>query len=158
MDFSIRPLHCGISVSSMEDAARWFKEILGFCEVFRDELPEAGFRLAFLRNGEFEIELFECYEYQPMPEGRKLPNEDVKTLGTKHICFAVDDLDGFAEHCRKHSVKLVMGPVHLLGNYACFIHGPEDILIEFIERKRQQEEEDGTKKRAVDEKHGIGRL
>ena len=134
MNFTIKPLHCGMSVSDLDASIRWFHEILGFDEISRDELPDAGFKLAFIRNGEFEIELFEPYQYIPMPEERKQTNDDVKTLGTKHICFAVDHLDHLVEHCRAHDVELVMGPLHLLGNYVCFIHGPEDILIEFIER------------------------
>lgn len=134
MNFSIKPLHCGMSVSDLDASIRWFHDILGFEEVSRSELPDVGFRLAFLRNGAFEVELFQCYEFKPLPEERKMPNDDVKTLGTKHICFAVDNLDKLADHCRANGVDFAMEPFHLLGNYACFIHGPDDILIEFIER------------------------
>lgn len=134
MDFKIRPLHCGMSISNLEESIEWFERVLGFEVVTRDELPEAGFKLAFLKNDNFEIELFECYEYNPMPEERKMPNNDVKTLGTKHICFAVDNLDRLVAHCEDNQVEIVMGPMTLLGNYVCFIHGPEDILIEFIQK------------------------
>ena len=93
----------------------------------------SGFDLAFLRNGDFEIELFQCYEYKEMSEERKVPNLDLKTLGTKHICFAVDNLDALVETFYENDVEIVQGPEHLIGNYYCFIHGPNDILIEFIE-------------------------
>lgn len=133
-NWTIKPLHCGISVSNLEESIEWFERVLDFKVVSRDSIPAAGFDLAFLKNGEFEIELFGCYEYQEMSEERKTPNLDVKTLGTKHICFAVDNLDNLVETFRENDVEIVQGPERLIGNYYCFIHGPNDILIEFIER------------------------
>ncbi len=131
--WNISPLHCGISVSNLEACIEWFGRVLDFEVVSRDSIPAAGFDLAFLRNGDFEIELFQCYEYKEMSEERKVPNLDLKTLGTKHICFAVDNLDALVETFNENDVEIVQGPEHLIGNYYCFIHGPNDILIEFIE-------------------------
>ena len=114
--WNISPLHCGISVSDLEASIEWFGRVLDFEVVSRDSIPAAGFDLAFLRNGDFEV-----------------PNLDLKTLGTKHICFAVDNLDALVETFYENDVEIVQGPEHLIGNYYCFIHGPNDILIEFIE-------------------------
>ena len=135
VEWNIKPLHMAISVDDMDSAIEWFERVLKFELESKESIKSAGFDLAFLRNGEFEIELFAPYEYMVASDDRKIPNSDNRTLGNKHLCFAVDNLDAIVEDFRKNKVEIVQGPEHLIGNYYCFIHGPNDCLIEFIERK-----------------------
>ena len=128
-----------MSVSNLEDAIKWFEEILGF--KLRDKTPDftpMGFRVAFMDNGGgFEIELFENRETKPVPEERLYPDEDSKTQGTKHIAFEVEDLDTLLDFFRLRNIDIVMGPKMSFGLYIMFIHGPDRILIEFIQRNRK---------------------
>ena len=64
-----KPLHVGISVSNIEDAAAWFEDVLGFTLREKSEFTPMGFRVAFLDNGGgFEVELFENKETKPAPK------------------------------------------------------------------------------------------
>lgn len=130
-----KPLHCGISVSDLEKGIRWFEEILGFQLLSKSEMTPMGFRAAFLSNGDgFEIELFEYKAPKPLPEGRLLPDDDLQTLGTKHIAFAVDNLDEVIAELKAKKVQVVMEPFMAFGMYCSFIYGPDNVLIEMIQR------------------------
>lgn len=130
-----RPLHCGISVSNLEKGIQWFEEIMGFQLLSKSEMTPMGFRAAFLSNGEgFEIELFEYENPKPIPEGRLLPNDDLQTIGTKHIAFAVDNLDQVIAELKEKGVEIVMEPFTAFDMYCAFIYGPDKVLIEMIQR------------------------
>ena len=132
-----KPLHVGISVSNIEDAAAWFVDVLGFTLREKSEFTPMGFRVAFLDNGGgFEVELFENKDTKPAPEERSHPDSDSKTQGTKHIAFEVDNLDAELAYFKSKGIEPVMGPTHCFGLYVAFIHGPDKVLIEFIEWKR----------------------
>jgi methylmalonyl-CoA/ethylmalonyl-CoA epimerase len=129
----LRPLHCGISVSDLAGAIDWFEQILGFEFVSEVDMGPLGFKIAFVRSGDFQIELFEHCESKPAPPESHVPDEDVRTQGTKHICFQVDDLTSLVEHFRAHNVSIAMGPMPAAGLNVVFIHGPDDVLMEFAE-------------------------
>jgi methylmalonyl-CoA/ethylmalonyl-CoA epimerase len=132
-DIELRPLHCGISVSNLAQAVDWFGRVLGFELVRSVEMGHLGFKIAFVRKGDFQIELFEHSESQPASPESHVPDEDLRTQGTKHICFQVQDLPGLVEHFRTYNVSIAMGPMPAAGLNVVFIHGPDDVLIEFAE-------------------------
>ena len=137
-DIRYKPLHVGISVSNIEEAASWFEDVLGFR--FREKsevVPELGFRVAFLDNGGgFEVELFEHQDTEPAPVDRLHPDTDARTQGTKHIAFEVEDLEKELAYFKTKGIEPVMGPALCFGLYVAFIHGPDNVLIEFIEWHR----------------------
>ncbi len=131
-----RPLHYAISVSDMDSAIQWFETNLNFRLRMKSEMTPMGFKAAFMDNGEgFELEIFEPEEPKPLPPDRTVPNTDNMTVGNKHLAFKVDDLDEVYNEFVKNGVDIVMPPFEAFGLHCIFIHGPEDILIEFIERK-----------------------
>ncbi|MCC8121922.1 MAG: VOC family protein [Oscillospiraceae bacterium] len=130
-----RPLHCAISVTNLEEAIQWFADILDFQLLSKSEFTPMGFRAAFLSNGaDFEMELFEHQNPIPLPPERRFPNDDLQTCGTKHVAFQVDDLDAVLAEFLGKGVEVVMGPRMAFDMYVAFIHGPDDVLIEFIQR------------------------
>lgn len=130
-----RPLHCGISVTSIAPAIEWFEKNLNFHLLHQSPFMPMGFHAAFLTNGEnFEIELFEPLHPRPLPSERRLPNDDVQTCGTKHIAFRVEHLDEVIAVLRENGVEIVLGPTLTEGMYMAFIHGPDDVLIELVQR------------------------
>jgi len=122
-----------MSVSNLNEAVVWFQKNLDFKLLNSAEIS-GRFKLAFIGNENFEIELFEHVESKAIPAERRLPMEDIKTCGTKHICFGVNDLSSLVERFQSNDVKIVMGPQETMGFFMCFVHGPDDILIEFIEK------------------------
>lgn len=122
--------HGGISVPDLEASIAWYREVLGF-EVDRRRTIEAvPCQMAMLRNGDLFIELFEAPGAAPLPEGRRLPNEDIKTHGNKHVSFAVDDVPLFAEELRRRGADIVWVTANI------FMRDNAGNLIEFVQRPR----------------------
>ena len=133
-NIEVLPHHCGMSVSDLDAAIDWFDKILGFkLDRREDFLAHLGVHLAFVRNGDFSIELFRHDDWQPASPERSVPNQDIRTLGTKHMCFQIADMDAMVAHLRANSVDVVRGPFEAPGSIACFIHGPDKVLIELIQ-------------------------
>jgi methylmalonyl-CoA/ethylmalonyl-CoA epimerase len=130
----ISPHHFGMSVSDLDAAVDWFDRVLGF-ELDRREdfLAEHGIHIAFVRNGDFSVELFQHDQAQPASPERGLPNEDLRTLGNKHMCLRVGDMEAMLGRLAANEVEVVLGPIDAPGAVACFIHGPDDALIELIQ-------------------------
>lgn len=81
------PHHVGIVVRDLERSTAFYRA-LGF-EISRDIPWEDGSRaIRFIRNGEFEIELFWYADTPAAP----VPAEG-KQLGFRHLAFRVDDVD-----------------------------------------------------------------
>lgn len=130
---NIRPLHVGISVYNMDEAIEWYEKNLDFIKTSEDYYDFLQARVVFVRNGDFEIELFEYKEPKELPEERKFPNTDLQTVGTKHIAFCTDDISGLIGKFRANGVDIVMERV-MEGNSMCFIRDNSGVLIEFIEK------------------------
>ena len=99
--------HVCLSVPDREAAAEWWRTLFGFEREFAFEISHISARGAFLRRGGMRIELFEIAGSAAVPEERKLPNADLRTQGTKHVCFAVADVQSALEKLHAARVKIV---------------------------------------------------
>jgi catechol 2,3-dioxygenase-like lactoylglutathione lyase family enzyme len=114
--------HIGLTVPNLEDAVRFFVDVIG-CESFFDlgpmkadddwmasQLnvhPRAMAKIWFLRCGHgANIELFE-YE---SPDQRREPPKN-SDIGGHHLAFYVDDFDLALAHLRAHKVHILGEPV-----------------------------------------------
>lgn len=129
----LKPLHVGISVADLDHSIKWYTNLLGFRLRSRSHAVDLDCELCFLERDGFELELFQYSRPRPLPPDRLHPNEDLKTIGTKHIAFAVDDLSSFLANCNTIGVDLVFAGDRA-GNKMCFLRDPDGILIEFIQR------------------------
>ncbi|MFM9971732.1 MAG: VOC family protein [Burkholderiales bacterium] len=122
--------HGGISVPNLAESIAWYERVLGF-EVFRRRTIESvPCEMAMLRNGDLYIELFEAPGAAPLPKGRRLPDEDIKTHGNKHVSFAVDDVPWFAAELKKRGADIVWVTANI------FMRDNSGNLIEFVQRPR----------------------
>lgn len=129
----LRPLHVGISVKDMDESISWYKKHLHFKTVSRKYMLPLQSVVTFMRHGDFEIELFRHDSTIALPEGRLQPNKDIQTQGTKHICFAHEDVAGLLKRLKAEGVEIVMGPQIMEGTVMGFIHDPNGVLIEFVQ-------------------------
>ena len=97
----IVPWHVGIIVSDLSISVPWYETVLGFHEVRRSRADALGAQLSFLARGDFELELFQYDNPNALPEVRRQPNTDLRTLGTKHLAFRVDDLSAMLGEMEK---------------------------------------------------------
>ena len=125
----MKPHHVGISIPDLEASIDWYCNVLGFTVVKRGYIPEAHTKNAYLRYGDFYVELFQPDNPIPLPDDRRYPTKDVSTFGTKHIAFKVKDLKQVTEVLKKKGVEFAMarpdGTVH-------FIRDNSGILLEFM--------------------------
>ena len=127
-----KALHVGISVKNMEEALDWYKKNLDFELVKDDYVPPLKARICFIRNGDFEIELFEYDQPKPIPEDRLTPNSDLQTVGTKHVAFQVPDMASLKEKFVANGVDIAH-EVMMEGNNVMFVRDCSGVLIEFIQ-------------------------
>ena len=130
----VKVLHTGISVSDMERSLKWYKEVLGFDQLLKDDyVPPLGARICFIRGcGGFEIELFQYDAPKPIPEDRLKPNSDLQTIGTKHVAFQVSDMAGFKAKAVAYGVDIAH-EVTMCGESVMFIRDPDGVLVELIQ-------------------------
>lgn len=133
-DVTVLPHHFGMSVSDLDAAIDWFDNVLGF-ELDRKEdfLAKHGVHIAFVKKGDFSIELFQHDQAQPASPERSVPNEDIRTLGNKHMCFQTPDLDAVLTRLAAYHGTIVMGPFDAPGSRAAFILGPDGALVEVLQ-------------------------
>ena len=127
-----KALHVGISVGNMEESLAWYQKNLDFELVKDDYVPPLGARICFIRNGDFEIELFQYDSPKPIPEDRLTPNSDLQTIGTKHVAFEVPDMKALKEKFLTNGVDIAH-EVMMEGNNVMFVRDNSGVLIEFIQ-------------------------
>ena len=131
--FGVLPHHCGLSVPDLEAAIRWYREMLGFGLEMRQEMTHVPLKGAFLRRGDYRIELFEVPGAAPLPPQRRNVDEDLRTHGTKHMALTVPNVRQALEFLRARGVEVAMEPMEVEGTVACYIRDNSGILIELVE-------------------------
>lgn len=96
-----RIAHIGIAVEALERVLPLYRDLLNLPE---EPLADSdGARIAGLRAGESLVELLEP-ERPDSPIGKFIAK---RGPGIHHICFAVDDLDGTLDRCKRAGIKLI---------------------------------------------------
>jgi catechol 2,3-dioxygenase-like lactoylglutathione lyase family enzyme len=90
-----KPLHLGISVSSLETSVEWYSKHLGFTLTKKVALSE-DLRVAILEYQGFGIELLELKGSQQNPSAGKEILTQHMTQGIGHFAFEVVDVDATA--------------------------------------------------------------
>jgi len=103
----IRPHHVGLSVRDLDEAIGFWNEIFGFELDFKADIPGIKAKIAFIKRDGFRIELFQIDASAPVPPERLKPNTDLRTQGTKHICFSVEDVQATLETLHEREVRIV---------------------------------------------------
>lgn len=103
----LTPHHVGLSVRDLGEARAFWCDIFGFEPDFETEIPPIKARIAFLKRDGFRLELFEIKGSAPTPEDRLRPNTDLRTQGTKHLCFSVEDVQATLEALHDKGVEIV---------------------------------------------------
>ena len=134
----LKPHHVGISVANMEESISWYQKHLDFELVWCRDFPPINTKIAFLKHGDFQVELFEHSDTKPLADYRKHPLTDIQFQGTKHICFVMENgLEALHERLITEGVDVAMSlrespPKDAL---MCFIRDNTGNLIEIIQLK-----------------------
>jgi methylmalonyl-CoA/ethylmalonyl-CoA epimerase len=128
----LRAHHFGISVPDLDAAVAWYQRMLGFDveeRLFIDKIPA---HIAFVKRGEFRIEIFQVDGAAPLPDDRRVPNLDLKTHGNKHMCFEVPDVPAAVNALRAAGADIAF-ETRVDGNPTAFVRDCAGNLIEFLQ-------------------------
>jgi methylmalonyl-CoA/ethylmalonyl-CoA epimerase len=131
---SIKPLHVGISVPDIEASIAWYSEVLGFTLESNFYMEPIKSKVAFLKHGDFSVELFQADDAAPLPEDRRTPNLDIRTHGTKHVAFSVKDVRQFVEGLKARNADIAMDVFPVGRDFVAFIRDNAGNLLEFIQQ------------------------
>ena len=136
--------HIGINVDNLEAAKIFFTDF-GFVvvgeAVMQGELVERVTGLKDVKDdlvmlqapdGQLNLELVKFHH--PVDEAG-IQMYPANTLGLRHLCFEVEDLDGIVATLKQKGHKLV-GEIQIYENSwkLCYVRGPEGIIIELAEK------------------------
>jgi catechol 2,3-dioxygenase-like lactoylglutathione lyase family enzyme len=137
--------HIGINVDNLEAAKMFFTD-LGFTvtgekTTMQGELVDRVTGLKGVKDelvmlqapdGQLNLELVKFHH--PVDEAGIQPSA-ANTLGLRHLCFQVEDLDGIVKTLQQKGHGLV-GSVQNYKNIwqLCYVRGPEGIIVELAER------------------------
>ncbi len=95
--------HIGIAVSNLEEAIKYYEQVLGLECYAIEEIKDQKVRTAFFRVGETKIELLESTESDG-PVGKFI---EKRGQGVHHIAFAVQDTDMALREAEAKGIQLI---------------------------------------------------
>lgn len=133
--------HVGISVISLDRALEFYRDVLGMEVAVQTRfggnkydsilgLIGVSGRVALLRLGDLQIELFEFERPRPMPSQ---PNRPVCDHGISHFCIEVTDIDAIYAHLAAAGIRFHCPPQQFSGAIATYARDPEGNVIEFFQ-------------------------
>ncbi|HKI48273.1 MAG TPA: methylmalonyl-CoA epimerase [Desulfobacteria bacterium] len=126
--------HIGIAVKSIDQARKFYTDVLGLAIEDIETVAEQKVNVAFIPITDSEVELLESVE----PDGPVAKYIEKRGEGIQHIAFRVDDINQCLEELKEKGVRLIdQTPRHGAGGAKiAFIHPKETngVLVEICER------------------------
>jgi catechol 2,3-dioxygenase-like lactoylglutathione lyase family enzyme len=136
--------HVGLSVVSLEKSVSFYRDVLGMEVIvettFEGErysailgLKEATGRVAFLKSGSTQLELFEFSNPKPASGS---PERPVCDHGITHFCIEVIDVDRAYEQLSRAGVAFHCPPLAFSeGTKATYARDPDGNVFELLEER-----------------------
>jgi methylmalonyl-CoA/ethylmalonyl-CoA epimerase len=95
--------HIGIAVTNIDEARKYYEEILGLDCYSNENVPDQKVKTAFYRLGNTKIELLESTD----PDGPIAKFIDKKGPGIHHIAYAFDDVNAALSNAADKGILLI---------------------------------------------------
>ncbi len=95
--------HIGIAVSNLQEAIRYYEDVIGLQCYAIEEVEDQNVRTAFFALGETKIELLESTD----PEGPVGKFIEKRGQGIHHIAFAFEDADAALKNAATKGLRLI---------------------------------------------------
>lgn len=127
--------HIAIAVQDIDEAARFFVDVLGLEVSAPEDVPTQKTRVAFVKLGEVKIEFV-----QPMSEDSPVAKHIAKRgQGIHHICYETGDIEGTLAALKEKDVPLIDTEPRVGAHDAriAFVHpkGVSGVLTEILQPK-----------------------
>jgi methylmalonyl-CoA/ethylmalonyl-CoA epimerase len=126
--------HIGIAVKNIEQAGKFYRDILGLEIEGTENVADQKVNVAFLPITDSELELLESTD----PEGPVSKFIDSRGEGIQHIAFRVENIDEALKELKSKGIRLIDEEPRLGAGGAriAFIHPKESggVLVELCER------------------------
>jgi len=128
--------HIGIAVKNLDEAIKYYENVLGFKCYRIEEVKEQKIKTAFFKVGETKIELLEATD----PESPVCKFIEKKGEGVHHIAFAVNEIEKSLNEAESKGVRLINknSVTGAEGLQVAFLHPKYTfgVLTEFCEHKK----------------------
>lgn len=136
--------HIGIIVEDLAAAKAFFLDLgltvqgeIGLESELLDAvtgLKNAKTEMVMMQAPEGEATLELARFVRPSDE-KGIQEASANTLGLRHVCFAVEDIEAIIAKLKKKGVKAFSEIQNYENIYKlCYVHGPEGIIVELTER------------------------
>ncbi|HOX92849.1 MAG TPA: methylmalonyl-CoA epimerase [Spirochaetales bacterium] len=95
--------HIGIAVANLDEAVKFYTDMLGMELHGTETVAEQKVRVAFLPLGDTEVELLESTE----PDGPIAKFIEAKGQGIQHLAFSVPDIEAALAELKAKGVRLI---------------------------------------------------
>lgn len=104
-----RPFSVNISTSNLDAAVDWYVRVLSFKQFYRKTHPAMNLEIAFLKHGDFIIEII---QFDHSSEGLVYPDapRHASVRGITHFSLLVENLKTELERLHELEVPTVWGP------------------------------------------------
>ena len=127
--------HIGIAVKDLDQAKKFYTEVLGLQAMGEEVVEEQKVRVCFIPCGDSEVELLESTS----PDGPIAKFIEKKGEGIQHLAFRVDNLEAALASLKEQGVRMIdEKPRYGAGGASiAFVHpkATGSVLVELSERK-----------------------
>ena len=95
--------HIGIAVNNLEEAIKYYENVLGLTCYAIEEVKDQKVRTAFFRVGQTKLELLESLT----PDGPVAKFIEKRGEGVHHIAFAVEELGKALQEVEQKGIRLI---------------------------------------------------
>lgn len=95
--------HIGIAVNNLDEAIKYYEEVLGLKCYAIEEVADQKVKTAFFKIGDTKIELLESTD----PEGPIGKFIEKKGEGVHHIAFAVEGIQSALDEAKEKNIRLI---------------------------------------------------
>lgn len=121
--------HVAVTVSDMDRALTFYRDLLGCEELGQLVLDDGTFKLVFLRAGTGYVELF-AHRPPAAPAGAPAA---APAVGIQHIAFKTADVDAVAARLAAAGAALMEVPRNAPGGVRlAFLHDPDGNVVELV--------------------------
>jgi len=113
--------HTAIASPDPEKLAQWYADYLGF-------------RINHRYGGNVFVRAADGSMLEIIPGEGARPDQNLKTLGLRHLAIEVEDFDAAYEHLKGRGVTFVTEPVNMSGNRLVFFTDLDGNYIHLLKR------------------------